>query len=171
MAVSMAVGGEEMMSAEQFAAWLEGPSELRTSGSSFVDQLRRKVAEQRGLSNFRQLSIVSRNGALTPDCSWDTVGPFSVVVRPYTDVAGRELEICKAAADGDLAKVLLYLEEPVDPNIEDADQRTPLHWAASENLHRQNEGVLRCLLEVGGDWNKEDSDGKTPSFLAALASC
>ncbi|CAJ1395623.1 unnamed protein product [Effrenium voratum] len=80
MAVIMAIGGEEVMSAEELAAWLQDQLGARRAGASFVDQLRREVAQRRGLSNFRQLRILSASGASTSG-SWDAVGPFSVIVR------------------------------------------------------------------------------------------
>ena len=46
MAVIMAVGGDEVMTSEQFAAWFEGQAPSRETGARFVDELRREVGVQ-----------------------------------------------------------------------------------------------------------------------------
>jgi cytohesin len=69
-----------------------------------------------------------------------------------------------AAGSGDLAEVKrLVIGCGVDPNIQDENGETPLHYAAWEGRLK----VVKLLLEHGADPNVQDKDGETPLHLAA----
>ena len=58
--------------------------------------------------------------------------------------------------------VEMMLENGVDPNLADADGRTPLHWAAFYGF----EGIVTALVHAGADPDAKDSDGETARDFA-----
>lgn len=66
--------------------------------------------------------------------------------------------LCAAAIDDDIALMETFLENGVDPNDGDYDQRTALHLAASEGMMR----VAEFLLRKGGNANAVDRWGNSP---------
>ncbi|KAK0204394.1 ankyrin repeat-containing domain protein [Desarmillaria ectypa] len=74
----------------------------------------------------------------------------------------------------------LVTENPKSVNICDADNRTPLHWAASSDnsgwtpLHiaasAGNEDVVLELVGAGADVNRKNDKGLTPLHYAASKS-
>ena len=75
-------------------------------------------------------------------------------------------ELLDAARNGKGGKVRSLLAGGVNPNIKDADGRTPLHLAAA-NGHQLTAGTL---LKHGAKINAKDSMGRTPLDLATSAS-
>ena len=68
-----------------------------------------------------------------------------------------------AAVGGDLAEVeRLVVGCGVDPNVQDKDGYTPLHYAAWKGHHK----VVELLLEHGANPNIQKHDGETPLHLA-----
>ena len=65
---------------------------------------------------------------------------------------------------GDLYAAQKFLEQGVDPNLtEDQDRITLLHFA----VQRQDEKMIDLLLTAGADPSKKNISGKTPIDLAA----
>ena len=160
----MAVSGEEVMTVEQFAHWFEDQSG-REGGAIFRDELRREVARRRGLPNFRQLKIMRGCVDLEAEHSWNNVGPFTVLVRPFkVDMAEIKADLVRAAMQGDLAELVRLLEEPLDPSLADPDSEMSLCSYATANGFEE---VVRCLLEVSADPDKADVCGHTPLQMAA----
>lgn len=60
--------------------------------------------------------------------------------------------LCKAAADSKIDMLRRLLQNGVDPNSKNYDQRTPLHVAAAEGLHL----VASILIENGADVCSKD---------------
>ena len=71
-------------------------------------------------------------------------------------------ELLDAARNGKVGTVRSLLEEGINPNIKDADGRTPLHLAA-DNGHQATAGML---LQHGAQINAKDGMEKTPLDLA-----
>lgn len=163
MAVFMAVSGEEVMTAEELSRLRE---DLLSQGADFLDCLRREVAKRRKLPNFRQLSVVCAYHILGPERGCD-VGNFAVYVRPCVDIGQRKDSLLQAVDHGDLAKVVRFLEEPVDPVALDSDDRegrTTLHLAAIKGYAE----IVRCFLEARANPKKRDSSGRTALHSAAV---
>jgi ankyrin repeat protein len=66
------------------------------------------------------------------------------------------------AVDGDVASTRLLLDSRADPDIRDANLRTPLHLA----MRADHEGVVQELLDRRADVNAQ-LDGWTPLMQAA----
>lgn len=60
--------------------------------------------------------------------------------------------LCKVTADSKIDILRRLLENGVDPNSKNYDQRTPLHIAAAEGLHL----VASVLITYGADVLSED---------------
>jgi ankyrin repeat protein len=74
------------------------------------------------------------------------------------DIASPELELCSAAASGDLVKVKRLVEFGVNPNGGDYDKRTAIHVASAEG----HEKVVEFLLLAQANPNCADRWGGTP---------
>ena len=61
--------------------------------------------------------------------------------------------------------VKMLLDGGAQPDKEDDEGRTPLHWAVSRSL-RFREKMVQLLLERGADPRKADKWGMTPLQLA-----
>ena len=88
----------------------------------FCDALRRHLATQLALRNFRQLALVSGLRYLGPENPWEKTD-LTAVVRPYAKATENLLQ---AAARGNTCVVAELLEEPHDPDGRDG-LLTPLH--------------------------------------------
>jgi ankyrin repeat protein len=69
----------------------------------------------------------------------------------------------EAARKGNIEKVRKLLKEGVDPNVKDANGRTPLHHAARGGYI----DIISFLLERKADPNIKDESGRTPLHEAA----
>ena len=76
-------------------------------------------------------------------------------IRP--DQARTVLHGC--ANRGSVEAVRWLLKNGADPNVQDDQQRTPLHLSAIRNTHAS---VCKLLMEKGADPNAKDSDAKIP---------
>ena len=65
---------------------------------------------------------------------------------------------------GSLELTEVFLRFNADPNIRDANKRTPLHYAV-DGIHVQ---VLQCLISSNADPNIQDENGYTPLHAACL---
>ena len=76
----------------------------------------------------------------------------------------KKLLLFTAAAEGKADAVKYYLDQGVDPNIRDADRRTPLLYGAEEG----NAKVAEILLKRGADPNIQDNFSESPLRISAL---
>ncbi|CAJ1359821.1 unnamed protein product [Effrenium voratum] len=162
------------MSEAEFAAWWNESKHLQDD--VFIDVLRRNLATQLQVDNFRRLALVCGDAMLSVDSHWIDA-ELVVVIRPYSTDPDGEIALVKVARDGDLAAVVNLLERPLNPGnkgvlLHDSEEVvsddhglrvTPLQ-AAVENGHLE---VVLCLLQAGADKDKADSGGKTPTHDAA----
>jgi ankyrin repeat protein len=89
---------------------------------------------------------------------------------------GPKEPLCRAAYNGDLAKVRALLAGGADPNVRDDDGQTPLIRAASilgRPEHRDRnavptdyEGVAKALADKGADVNARGKGGETALLMA-----
>ncbi|CAJ1396272.1 unnamed protein product [Effrenium voratum] len=127
------VTGEALMNEEEFATW-EKQSELREVGKPFIDVLRRELASQLRVRNFRRLALVYGERVLARQDPWMTA-ELVVVVRPYVNAQtgageGEVTQLLMAARDGDAARLVALLDSPQDPNISDDSGNAALHVAS-----------------------------------------
>ena len=61
--------------------------------------------------------------------------------------------------------VKMLLDGGAQPDKEDDEGRTPLHWAVLKSSWRFCKEMVQLLLERGADPNKEDKRGMTPLQL------
>ncbi|ERM99785.1 hypothetical protein AMTRI_Chr11g102180 [Amborella trichopoda] len=66
--------------------------------------------------------------------------------------------LCKVVTDGNVDLLKRLLENGIDPNSNNYDQRTPLHIAAAEGLHL----VADILIKTGANVLSKDRWGNTP---------
>lgn len=78
------------------------------------------------------------------------------------DPAGREQQLCNAAAVGDLASLQALIRDGLSPCSMGEDSRTPLHLAAAGG----HSAVVRYLLDAGASPLATDRWGQTPLELA-----
>ncbi|CAJ1449818.1 unnamed protein product [Effrenium voratum] len=154
------VSGEEVIAEAEFIQRLREHDP--EDGICFFDALRRELAKRLQVPNFRQLAIACGQCTLGPDSRWDREAEYVVVLRALADADGFE-DVLEAASNGDLARVIRFLERPQDPNFKNHAGRSALHVAAA---HGQVD-VLRHLLEAGADKDQCDNDGDTPMHFAA----
>ena len=82
-------------------------------------------------------------------------------LEPSADTAHRKTaaDLCDAAFSGDLVRLRGYIDDGLDPDTGDYDQRTAMHLAASEGLLE----VVRFLTdEAGANPSPVDRWGNTP---------
>ncbi|MCG8428325.1 MAG: ankyrin repeat domain-containing protein [Chromatiales bacterium] len=71
--------------------------------------------------------------------------------------------LIEAAKSRDLSTVQSLLADGVDPNVQQADGATALHWA----VFREDSSLVEVLLESGADVNAVNRLGASPLFIAA----
>lgn len=71
----------------------------------------------------------------------------------------------KAAKNGDIDKVIWFLDQGIDPNIPNRDGLMPLHSAV---WNKANTRIVNLLLDRGADINAIDQDGWTALHFAAF---
>ena len=150
----LTVTGEDVMTANAFAAWWD---EHHQSGI-FVDVLRRDLAS-RLQARFRQLALVLGDEVLSSDSQWIDA-ELVVVVRPYLTTDAENQELLQAAGQGDVARVARLLDLPLDPDACDG-------WALHRAAMFAHLDIVRCLLEAGASKNKALATGSTPLHFAA----
>jgi len=69
------------------------------------------------------------------------------------------------SGDVDLQAVSALLQGGADPNAQDDNGYSPLHFAAQESLPE----AARLLVDAGGNPNLQDSSGNTPLFRAVIS--
>ncbi len=72
-------------------------------------------------------------------------------------------DLIQATRDQDLGAVTALLADGANPNEQQADGATALHWA----VHRENSELITVLLSSGADINAVNRLGATPLFIAA----
>jgi ankyrin repeat protein len=77
--------------------------------------------------------------------------------------AQAEKLIYSAACEGDVARVVSYLDQGADVNVKDPHRRTPLHGAAKNGRH----DVIQVLLDRGANINARKFYGRTALMLAS----
>ena len=100
------------MSEAEFAAWWNESKHLQDD--VFIDVLRRNLATQLQVDNFRRLALVCGDAMLSVDSYWIDA-ELVVVIRPYSTDPDGEVALVKVARDGDLAAVVNLLERPLNP--------------------------------------------------------
>ena len=150
------VTGEEALTEEEFAAWWK---QHHLQRDSFVNALRRRVARQMKIGNFRLLALVCGDQVLGAESPWMDA-ELVVVVRPYS-TDGQD-ELFKAVGVGDMETVVSLLEKPLDPEDRNRSMLA-LHFAAM-NGHA---GIARCLVQAGADKDVANDLGWTPMHFAA----
>ncbi len=73
------------------------------------------------------------------------------------------LDLIQATKEQDLQAVVNLLAEGADPDMQQADGATALHWA----VHRENTELINELLQSGADVNVANRLGATALFIAA----
>ncbi|CAJ1424721.1 unnamed protein product [Effrenium voratum] len=154
------VTGEEVMTREEFAKWWNEQHELRDGNMPFVDALRRHLAVQLQIPNFRRLALVRGEDVLRPEDPWQ-IADLVVVVRQYSTASDDVTIFVTGVAFGDAERLLASLERPVDPERTIAGVILPLYAAAD----RGHQDVVRILLEAGVDKNRTNSSGDSPMHV------
>ncbi len=77
--------------------------------------------------------------------------------------AQEESPLIAAAKRNDETAVRDLLNAGIDPDSQQADGATALHWA----VHRENLGIIETLLDAGAEVNASNRLGATPLFIAA----
>mmetsp|Transcript_12021 Transcript_12021/g.29586 ORF Transcript_12021/g.29586 Transcript_12021/m.29586 type:complete len:410 (-) Transcript_12021:336-1565(-) len=86
---------------------------------------------------------------------------FSQGVKFVTDVSITRTPIMLAAEQNDIEQFKSLLKE-VDPNVDDEDGWTPLHWA----VRYSNVDLVKMLLEAKASVEAKNENGQTPLHLA-----
>ncbi|KAJ0977197.1 hypothetical protein J5N97_012671 [Dioscorea zingiberensis] len=88
----------------------------------------------------------------------DRVAALLVENGAILDIQDAGSYLCKIVIDSKIDVLRRLLENGVDPNSKNYDQRTPLHVAAAEGLHL----VAKILIQFGADVLSMDRWGNTP---------
>lgn len=88
----------------------------------------------------------------------DPVAQILVESGAKTHLEDAGIELCKAAAGGDIPYMVRLVRHGVDPNAADYAHRTPLHVAAAEG----NPQAIQLLVSEGADVLAKDRHGFTP---------
>lgn len=75
----------------------------------------------------------------------------------------RDDQLIDACYKGNLAEVKKLILEDANPNIQNTDQETPLHWASAKG-HTE---IVKVLLEAGANVNEKNLFGSTPLHWAS----
>eukprot|EP00434_Breviolum_minutum_P013479 symbB.v1.2.011882.t1/scaffold806.1/size231046/9 len=150
-------------------AFLEEVDFAEGEGSVKVKALKQLLAPKIGIPRFR-LRLLQDNCALDDDQTLIDDQKFTlqvvqlVILEFLPPDVEQDREIMVACRQNDDKLLEQKLNQPRSPNIEDANQITPLYAAASN-------GNLKCvllLLEAGANQNQGRKDnGATPLFKAA----
>jgi len=93
---------------------------------------------------------------------WAMTEPDSTNITPTLEPPEKPANIFEAAKQGDIVALEKFLIDE-DPNIRNARERTPLHFAATAG----HENVIQLLVKLGADLEVMDSIGSTPLHYAA----
>ena len=139
-------------------------------GEGSVKALKQRLAQKIGIPRFR-LRLLQDNCALDDDQTLIDDQRFTlqvvqlVILEFLPPDVEQDREIMVACRQNDDKLLEQHLNQPRNPNFEDANAMTPL-WAASLN------GSLKCvllLLEAGANKDQgRTSNGATPLYVAAL---
>ncbi|KAK9811376.1 hypothetical protein WJX72_002779 [[Myrmecia] bisecta] len=94
-------------------------------------------------------------------------GPVIELLQRFNAKLGYEdasRHLCAAADAGDMRQLTRLIENGVDPNVRDYDQRTACHIAAKKGLLKVVEYLVSCKAEI----NAVDRWGSTPLRVAVL---
>ena len=83
--------------------------------------------------------------------------------HPDRAIAGGQPLLNNLIRWGQLRQALWLLARKARPNIPDQRGWTAMHQAAS----RDNQRMMRAVLDAGGDLTRRDDKGKTPRDIAA----
>ncbi|NKB33892.1 MAG: hypothetical protein GKR91_12410 [Pseudomonadales bacterium] len=86
-----------------------------------------------------------------------------LLVVSSNQVLAQNLSLIEAARYQDAALVSQLLSDGADPNQQQTDGATALHWAA----HREDLNLTQILIEAGADVNAVNRLNATPLYLAA----
>ena len=138
-------------------------------GEGSVKALKQRLAQKIGIPRFR-LRLLQDNCALEDDQTLIDDQKFTlqvvqlVILEFLPPDAEQDRVIMVACEENDDKLLEQHLNQPRNPNFEDANARTPL-WAASLN------GSLKCvsiLIEAGANKDQGRTDvGAAPLFIAA----
>jgi len=156
----VSIGGKVLVS---FAAQADLAQVSADTGTLTVEQAKRYIQAKFGLGKFAQRLVHDRE-VLGDDI--DLLGlpsPVRVVLvlLPYDREQG--LALAQAARAGVLSTAQQALRRVADPDIEDAQDWTPLCHAASFG----HADLLHLLHDAGADVNKAMRSGATPLFCAS----
>ena len=128
-----------------------------------VKAFKQRLAQQIGLPRFR-LRLLQDNCPLDDDQTLAMQVAQLVKMEFLPPDTEQDRKIMVACRQNNNTLLEQQLNQPRSPNFQDADQITPLFWAASR-------GSLKCvllLLEAGAEKEKGRTDiGATPLFIAA----
>ena len=129
-------------------------------------EVKQSVAAQIGISRFRQRLFSEERDAIHDDelMTCEHVKLQLTLLEWWPPEIDEDQKLISASRDNDLRRVEELLQYPRNPNVKDAEGKTPLHHSA-ENGHVE---PMRLLLEAGATKNESDSTtgGKTPLLLA-----
>ena len=91
-------------------------------------------------------------GARTDYARFDNLYPFHILCHENISLPG----------------IKLLLEYSADPNIKDAQGKTPLHYILSSNASSDFKwNIIELMLGYGADLDSADLNGQTPLRMAA----
>ena len=134
-------------------------------GDASVKALKQHLARKIGLPRFR-LRLLHDNSRSLDDGQTLTLQVVQLVILEFLPPdTEQDRGIMVACQQNDDKLLEQHLNQPRNPNFEDANAMTPL-WAAARN------GSLKCvslLMEAGANKDQGTTDdGETPLYIAAL---
>ena len=139
---------------------LTGTSNIATSLRNISTLIESKIAVTPALQNLVLKVHANDADGVRASCADLALGEIDGLV----DGCGL---LHVAVEFGYLEVVTILLTAGANPNLRDAEENTPMHWAFISEDHAEGAAVTAALIEAGANINAQNKLGLTPLHIAA----
>lgn len=152
--------------ADPFCQGQDGGTALHLAATKGANTALKKLAKIKGLINIRNAigNTALHNASFAGHTqSVRILLDAGAQVELTNQFSHTALHVAATSHEGS-AVIQALLEKEANPNKQDLDSNTPLHFCAGSGFDKS----LQVLLENGADTELKDASGKTPLFLAVV---